>query len=137
MPYTGCRSVPRYYTMRFIMPPAVHVGRGALSDTAIRLSVCLSHGAAALGYRHAGCLQLSHVRTADPSVDGRRSAASRTAIGGGGHIVPGAITCFAVWRSKTGHFPHASSQVLAPIVTKCSLDNCQVVSSIFLYFCYQ
>jgi len=28
-------------------------------------SVCLSHGAAALGYRHAGCLQLSQVRTAD------------------------------------------------------------------------
>jgi len=49
-------------------------------------SVCLSHGAAALGYRHAGCLQLSQVRTADPSVDGRLSTASRTAIGGG-HIV--------------------------------------------------
>jgi len=47
-------------------------------------SVCLSHGAAALGYRHAGCLQLSQVRTADPSVDGRLSTASRTAIGGGG-----------------------------------------------------
>jgi len=40
--------------------------------------------AAALGYRHAGCLQLGHVRTADPSADGRRSAASRTAISGGG-----------------------------------------------------
>jgi len=24
-------------------------------------------------YRHAGCLQLSHVRTADPSADGRRA----------------------------------------------------------------
>jgi len=34
--------------------------------------------AAALGYR-----QLSRVRTADPSADGRRSAASQTAIGGG------------------------------------------------------
>ena len=54
------------------------------TDASISLpSVCLSHGAAALGYRHAGCLQLSHVRTADPSADGRRSAASRTAIGGG------------------------------------------------------
>ena len=30
----------------------------------------------------AACLQLSHVRTADSSTDGRRSAASRTAIGG-------------------------------------------------------
>jgi len=49
-------------------------------------SVCLSHDTAALVYRHAGCLQLSHVRTADPSADGRRCAASRTAIGGG-HIV--------------------------------------------------
>ena len=38
------------------------------------------------------------VRTADPSADGRRSAASRTAIGGG-HIVsppPRAIPCFSV-----------------------------------------
>ena len=42
-----------------------------------------SHGAAALGYGHPGCLQLSHVRTADPSADGCRSAASRTAIDGG------------------------------------------------------
>ena len=48
-------------------------------------SVCLSQPrrAAAPGYRHAGCLQLSHVRTADPSADGHRSAASRTAIAGG------------------------------------------------------
>ena len=46
-------------------PPAV----GALSDTAIRPSVCPSpRCAAALGYRHAGCLRLSHVRTADPRV---------------------------------------------------------------------
>jgi len=52
---------------------------GALSDTAICPSVCpCPRRAAALNYRHAGCLQLSHVRTADP--DGRRSAASKTAI---------------------------------------------------------
>jgi len=67
--------------------------RGTLSDAAIRPSDRLSvpwrscpRRAAALGYRHAGCLQLSHVWIADPSADGRRSAASRTAIGGG-HIV--------------------------------------------------
>ena len=66
---------------------------GALSDTAIRLSVRLSvpwrscpRRAAALGYRHASCLQLNHVRTAIPSADGRRSAASRIAIDGR-HIV--------------------------------------------------
>ena len=59
----------------------------SLSDTAIRPSVCPSpRRAAALGYRRAGCLQLSHVRTADPSADGRRSAASRTAISGGGQL---------------------------------------------------
>ena len=59
------------------------VGGGALSDTLIRPSVCRSsRRAAALGYRHADCLQLRHVRTADPSADGRRSAASRTAVGG-------------------------------------------------------
>ena len=34
---------------------------------------------AAVGYRHAGCLQLSHVRTEDLSADGCRSAASQTA----------------------------------------------------------
>ena len=67
----------------------------ALSDTMIRPSVCPSpRRAAALGYRLAGCLQLSRVWTADRSADGRRSAASRTAIDGGGDIVsprPGAI----------------------------------------------
>jgi len=49
-------------------------------------SVCPScpRRAVSSGYRHAGCLQLSHVRSADPSADGRKSAASRTAIGGGG-----------------------------------------------------
>ena len=59
-----------------------------MDDTAIHPSVYLSpRRAAALSYRHAGCLQLSHVRTADPFADGRRSVISRTAIGGGGHIV--------------------------------------------------
>jgi len=52
-------------------------------------SVCPSHKrAAALGCRHALCLQISRVRTADPSVDGRRFAASRTAIGGGYIVSP-------------------------------------------------
>ena len=60
-----------------------HRRGGALSDTAIRQSICPSPmRAAALGYRHAGCLYLSQVRTADQSADGRRSVASRTAIGG-------------------------------------------------------
>jgi len=68
-------------------------GGGALSDTAIRRSVCPSpRRAVALGYMHAGCLQRSQVRTADPSADGRRSAASRTAIGYR-LAAPGAITC--------------------------------------------
>jgi len=50
---------------------------------AVFLLLCPSpRRAAALGYRHAGCLQLSHMRTVDPSADGRRSAASWTAIGG-------------------------------------------------------
>jgi len=46
------------------------------------LAICPSpRCAAAVGYRHAGCLQLSRVQTADPSADRRRSAASRTTIG--------------------------------------------------------
>jgi len=65
-------------------------------DPSVCPPVCPSpRRARALGYRHAGCLQVSHVRTADPSADGRRSAASRTAIGGGACrlAVPLAITC--------------------------------------------
>ena len=83
--------------------PAVGRG-GALSDTAIRPSVCPSvpwrscpRRASALSYRHASCLQLIRVRTADPSADGRRSAASRTAIGGGissRRPARGSMTCF-------------------------------------------
>jgi len=62
---------------------------GVLSDTAIRPSVCPScRRAAALGYRHAGCLQLSHVWTEDstelPSAGAYRLAA------------PGAITCYTI-----------------------------------------
>jgi len=52
----------------------------------VRLSVLgrsCRRRAAGLGYRHVGCLQLSHVRPAGPSADGRGSAAGRTAIGGG------------------------------------------------------
>jgi len=61
----------------------------ALSDTMIRPSVCPSpRRAAALGYRLAGCLQLSHVWTVDRSADGRRSAASRPAIDGGDIVSP-------------------------------------------------
>ena len=79
----ACDSVRFAYRSVFIIM--------TLSDTAIRPSVCPSvcpspRRATAVSYRYAGCLQLSHVRTADPSADGRRSAASRTAIGGG-HIV--------------------------------------------------
>ena len=69
---------------RIIIPPAIG---GALTDTAICLSVCPSpRHAAAVGYKHAGCLQLSHVQTAHPFADRCRSAANRTAISGG-HIV--------------------------------------------------
>ena len=55
----------------------------SVQRSSVSVPVCMSNGAAALGYRHAGCLQLSHVRTADASADGHRSAASRSAIGGG------------------------------------------------------
>jgi len=53
-------------------PPAVGVIKSYCD-----LSVCPSPmHAAAIGYRHTGCLQLSHMWTADPSADGRRSAMS-------------------------------------------------------------
>jgi len=81
-----------------IMPPAVGgIKRYRDPSQPVSLSVpwrSCHRRAAALGYRHADCLQLSHVRTADPSADGRRSATSRTAIGGGmSSRRPGAITC--------------------------------------------
>ena len=79
------------------------------------MSVCLSQPrrAASLGYRHAGCLQLSHVRTADPSADGCRSAASRTielpSAGTYRLAAPGAITCLSYvcikYYGNGGHSP--------------------------------
>jgi len=72
---------------------------GALSDTVICLPVCLSvclsqpRCTTALGCRHTGCLQLSHVQTADPSADGHRSAVSQTAFGEGGISSRRCITC--------------------------------------------
>ena len=66
--FTPCLPFRRSAAQRdqlILSPP---YGRTALSDTTIRsslhLSVCLSHGAAALGkgYRHADCPQLSHRR---------------------------------------------------------------------------
>jgi len=47
-----------------------------------------------LGYGHAGCLQLSHVLTADPSADGRRSAANCHWRGAYRLAAPGVITCY-------------------------------------------
>ena len=92
----GCRllynlTLPILNSRPVIMPPP----QGTVSDTVICTSVSLSQPIrystlsawrSSLGYRHAGCLQwpaTRYVRTADPSADGRRSAASRTAIGGG------------------------------------------------------
>jgi len=77
------------WTHRMTGSTCCAIGGGALSDTAIRPSVCLSHGAAAVAISTlaacslatAGCTR--DVRTADPSADGRRSAASWTAIGDG------------------------------------------------------
>ena len=72
---------------------ALHLS-GALSDTAIHPSVCPSpRRAAALGCRHAGCLQLSHMWIVDPSTDRRRSITCQTAIGGSisSHRPPGLV----------------------------------------------
>jgi len=45
-----------------ILPPPAVGGIKRYRDPSVCLFVCLSHGAAALGYKHAGCLQLSHRR---------------------------------------------------------------------------
>jgi len=59
---------------KFLRPPAVG-GIKQYRDPSVRLSQLQARSCPS--YRHAGCLQLSHVRTADPTADGRRSAASR------------------------------------------------------------
>ena len=79
-----CKSAPR--SRQITMPAPHHSGainnmniallcpvvprrRGALSDAAICPSVCPSTRRTGAGdYRHAGCLQPSHVRTVDPPV---------------------------------------------------------------------
>jgi len=69
----------------------------ALSDTPIRPSVCPSpRRAAALGYRYAGGLQLSHVRSADMSAEGRIDPprVELSSAEGISSCRPGAITCF-------------------------------------------
>jgi len=82
------RSHVRRNRFRLVCPANFRIARS------VRLSV--QQWLSCLGYRHAGCLQLSHrrplrdVRTADPSADGRRSAAIFAAFelpSAGGHIV--------------------------------------------------
>ena len=70
--------------------PTVGAGIKRYCDPSVCPSVCLSVACgtlavwhSCLGYRLAGCLQLRHVQTADPSTDGRRLAMSWTAISGG------------------------------------------------------
>ena len=83
-----------------------HRCRGALSDTEIRLSVCPSpRRTADLDYSYAGCLQLTRVRTADPSADGCRSAAIFATVelpsAGGAYCLAarGAILCYSLSQS--------------------------------------
>jgi len=78
----------KHYRQNVLIMPRRKEGIKRYRDPSVCLSVpwrSCPRRPAALGYRHAGCLQLSHVRTADPPADGRtcRFAASRTAIGGG------------------------------------------------------
>jgi len=78
-------------------------GRGAISDTAIHLSVCLSHGAAvqAIGMLAACSLATAgHQRCADCGPDGHRSAAVFATVelpsaGRGAYCIsaPGATPC--------------------------------------------
>jgi len=73
-------------TYSYYAPPAIG-GIKRYRDPSVCPSVCPSPRlAAALGYRHAGCLQLSDIQTADLTMDGCRSAVSRSAISGR-HIV--------------------------------------------------
>ena len=89
--------------------------------------VGLCHGAADLGYRHTGCLQLSYVQTADPSADGHRSAVSQTAIGGGnGGIsfrILGAITCCCCQLSVLPYTEREMSRNASVCRILCKIDR--------------
>jgi len=90
--------------------PAVGVG-GALSDTAIRRSVCLSQGVAAVGYRHAGCLLLSHRRPVPemyglqtrPRTDVDPPRVELPSAGAYRLAAPGAIACTVVVGYATSY----------------------------------
>jgi len=97
------RSHVRRNRFRLVCPANFRIARS------VRLSA--QQWLSCLGYRHAGCLQLSHrrplrdVRTADPSADGRRSAAIFAAVelpsaGGISSRRPGAIRCHSIVFAK-------------------------------------
>ena len=76
--------------MRLVMPPA-YGGIKRYRDPSLCPSICLSHGAAALGYRHSGCLQLSHDCRPWTGVDPPRVELPSA---GAYHLpAPGTITC--------------------------------------------
>ena len=98
--YARLKVSDQLLTLLTYYAPAVG-GIKRYRDPSVCPSVCSSLGygtlaawRSCLGYRHAGCLRwpaTRDVRTADPSADGRRSAASRT--GAYRFAAPGAITC--------------------------------------------
>ena len=105
---SGDAACRYHYCNRLVVTPP-SPGGGAFWNSAIGRSVCpsvcLSHGAAAcLGYRHAGCMQLSHRRP--PGICGLRTRRrtdvdpprflDRTVIGAGAYrlAVRGAIPCY-------------------------------------------
>ena len=85
-PVVRCDAPIAASAVNLAPPSRVYYAPGALMGhfgiaRSVRLSVPWR---SYLRCRHASCLQLSRVWTADPSADGRRSAASRTSICRGG-----------------------------------------------------
>jgi len=115
----------------FLCPPP-YGGHFGIARS-VRLSVpwcsCPRH-AAALGYRHAGCLQLSHVQTVNPPADGRTSAASETAISGdiSSRRPHGVITCTVLYSKRCMWLARFSSAInWLKITTVCHTDNALLV----------
>jgi len=88
------------------------MGEGALSDP----SVCLSHGAAALGYRHAGCLQLSH---------GGLRTHPRTDVDPPRVELPSAVGCIAARRAIT--CSNCSHRMCSRVYETVRLSVCPVI----------
>jgi len=116
--------LPTYRRLQVLYFLCPAVGTRALSNTAIRPAVCPScpRRAAALGYRHAGCLQCSSAMCGLRTRPRTDVDPPRVELPSAAHIVlppaPGAITCSNCFGCKhirlKVKFSHTRYRALGP-----------------------